>query len=141
MKENKGLYIPLPYAYSKFLFYSSFSMLLSAIIAIIMNDIYITIYFILLFLTSINYWRRPEYGFRRNIDLLVVNIGIFTTLWQACLLKNEFCRFVFLSMALSCGIFYIIEYILIYNKSVTWIIFHMAIHMYTSLASLFIIFN
>ena len=39
MKENEGLYIPLPYAYSKFLFYSSFSMLLSAIIAIIMNDI------------------------------------------------------------------------------------------------------
>ena len=117
----EGVLLPMSYSYSKFLFYSSFSMLISAIIAIIMNDTAVTTYFILLFLTSINYWRRPEYGFRRNIDL--------------------FCRFVFLSMFLSVSFFYLIEQILVYYRSLKWIAFHMSIHIYVSLSALFIVFN
>ena len=136
-----GISLPMSYNYSKFLFYSSFSMLLSCTIAIIMNEPYVTTYFLLLFLTSINYWRRPEYGIRRNIDLFVVYAGVFITFWQACLLKNEFCRFMFLSLFLNAAFFYIIEQILCYCRCVTWIIFHMAIHIYESLAALFVIFN
>jgi hypothetical protein len=131
----------MPIQYSKFLFYSSFSMLISAIIAIIINDIYVTIYFFILFLTSINYWRRPEYGLRRNIDLFVVNCGIVIVFYQVCLLKNEFCRFVFFSMSICSAVFYIIENILEYNKNLQWIIFHMAIHLYVSLSALFVVFN
>ena len=137
----EGVNIPMSYNYSKFLFYSSFSMLISALIAIYMNDIYITIYFFLLFLSSINYWRKPEYGFRRNIDLLVVNMGIFGLLYQICLLKNEFCRHVYMSLALCSIIYYIIEHIFSYFKNPKWIIFHMTIHIYVSAAALFIIFN
>jgi hypothetical protein len=131
----------MPLSYSKFLFYSSFSMLLSAIISIIVNDLYVTIYFFLLFLTSINYWRRPEYGLRRNIDLFVVKCGIIIVFYQFCLLKNEFCRFVFLSLSFCSTIFFIIEHILVYFNSLKWIIFHMTIHLYMSLSALFVIFN
>ena len=138
---EEGVLLPMSYSYSKFLFYSSFSMLISAIIAIIMNDTAVTTYFILLFLTSINYWRRPEYGFRSNIVLFVVYIGVFIIFWQACLLKNEFCRFVFLSMFLSVSFFYLIEQILVYYRNLKWIAFHMSIHIYVSLSALFIVFN
>jgi hypothetical protein len=131
----------LPLSYSKFLFYSSFSMLISAIISIMVNDLYVSIYLLLLFLTSINYWRRPEYGLRRNIDMFVVKFGIFTVFYQVCLLKNELCRFIFLSIAFCSTIFYIIEHILSYYNSLKWVIFHMTIHLYMSLAVLFVVFN
>jgi hypothetical protein len=137
----EGVHLPISYNYSKFLFFSSFSMLISTLIAIYMNDIYITIYFFLLFLSSINYWRKPEYGFRRNIDLLIVKIGIISLLSQICLLKNEFCRHIYISLAFCAAIFYIIEHILVYFINVKWIIFHMSIHIYISLAALLIIFN
>ena len=133
--------LTMPIKYSKFLFYSSFSMLISAIIAIIINDLYVTIYFFILFLTSINYWRRPEYGLRRNIDLFVVNCGVIIVFWQLCLLKDEFCRFVFFGMSACSVVFYIIENILQHYNSLQWIIFHMAIHLYVSLSALFVIFN
>jgi hypothetical protein len=136
---NDKLIIPIQY--SKFLFYSSFSMLVSAIIAIIINDIYVTTYFFILFLTSINYWRRPEYRLRRNIDLFVVNCGIIIVFYQVCLLKNEFCRYVFFSMSFCSAVFYIIENILEYYNNLQWIIFHMAIHLYVSLSALFVVFN
>jgi hypothetical protein len=131
----------MPLSYSKFLFYSSFSMLISAIIAIILNDVYVTIYFFILFLSSINYWRRPEYGLRRDIDLFVVKCGVIIVFYQVCLLKNEFCRFVFLSLSFCSTIFFIIEHILVYYNNLQWIIFHMTIHLYMSLTALFVIFN
>ena len=137
---NEAL-LTMPIKYSKFLFYSSFSMLISAIIAIIINDLYVTIYFFILFLTSINYWRRPEYGLRRNIDLFVVNCGVIIVFWQVCLLKDEFCRFVFLGMSACSVVFYIIENILQHYNSLQWIIFHMTIHLYVSLSALFVVFN
>ncbi len=131
----------MPNKYSKFLFYSSFSMLISAIIAIIINDLYVTVYFLLLFLTSINYWRRPEYGLRRNIDLFVVNCGVIIVFWQVCLLKDEFCQYIFLCLCACSVVFYIIEHILQHYDNLQWIIFHMAIHLYVSLSALFVIFN
>jgi hypothetical protein len=137
----EGVHLPMSYNYSKFLFFSSFSMLISTLFAIYMNDIYITIYFFLLFLSSINYWRKPEYGFRRNIDLLLVKVGVIILLSQICLLKNEFCRHVYISLAFCSVIFYIIEHILVYMINVKWIVFHMAIHLYISSAALFVIFN
>ena len=131
----------VPLSYSKFLFLSSFSMLISAIIAIIVNDIFVTSYFLLIFLTSINYWRRPEYGFRRDIDLFVVRCGIFIGFYQVSLLKSELCRFMCLSIGFCSIVFYMIEHILVYFNSLKWIIIHMTIHLYMILGVLFIVFN
>ena len=136
-----GLTIPLPYEYSKFLFYSSFSMLIATIISYIMNDIYVTSYFLVLFITSINYWRRPEYGLRRDIDMFMVKFGFCALLWQLCLLKSEFSRYILVSIFLCSIFFYIIEHILVYLKSVKWIVFHMAIHIYASGSALLVILN
>ena len=97
--------------YSIFLFYSSFSMGLAMIISYIMNDLYVSLYFLFLFLSSINHWRRPEYGIRRNIDLLIVYIGCAFTILRVCVLKNEFNRYIVLSMLFCIVIFYFFEYI------------------------------
>jgi hypothetical protein len=136
-----GISLPMSYEYSKFLFYSSFSMLIATIISYIMNDIYITSYFLIMFLTSINYWRRPEYGLRRNIDLFMVKFGLCAVLWQVCLLKSEFTRYCLVYLFICCVFFYIIEHILCYMKSVKWIIFHMAIHMYFSSGALMVVLD
>ena len=136
-----GHIIPMSYSYSKFLFFSSFSMAVSAVIAYIMNDFYITVYMFLLCFTSINHWRKPEYGLRRNIDLTIVSIGILYAVLKLFLLKNEFYRVCLLILGFCGIIFYVLEYILSYLDSPKWIIFHMAIHMYTSCAACLMLFD
>ena len=136
-----GHHFPMCYSYSKFLFYSSFSMCVGAFIAYIMNDIYISVYLLLLFLTSINHWRKPEYGLRRNIDLSLVSIGMFYTLLKFCLLKDEFHRVGVLILSCCMMLFFILEYILSYLDSPKWIIFHMTLHIYVSATACLMIFD
>jgi hypothetical protein len=136
-----GFKIPMEYEYSKFLFYSSFSMGISAFIAYIMNDLYITVYFFLLFLTSINHWRQPEYGLRRNIDITVVGIGFFYALLKIFLLKDEFHRVGLIIIGICSVFMYTFEYVLEYFDSPKWIIFHMTLHLYASCAAFLMIFD
>jgi hypothetical protein len=136
-----GYKLPMCYDYSKFLFFSSFSMGVSAFIAYIMNDVYITVYLILLFLTSINHWRKPEYGLRRNIDLSVVFIGACYATLKIFLLKDEFHRVGLIILAFCGIVFYSIEWILSYLDSPKWIIFHMTLHIYASCGACLMIFD
>lgn len=127
--------------YSKFLFYSSFSMCLGFIISYIMNDLYVSLYFLFLFLSSINHWRKPEYGIRRNLDLFIVYCGVACLIFQCSLLKSEFSRFIILSILFNCMVFYFIEYILVYFNSNKWVILHMCIHIYTLLVLAFLLID
>ena len=136
-----GHTFPMSYSYSKFLLYSSFLIGISAFIAYIMNDLYISVYLFLLFLTSINYWRKAEYGLRRNIDLTVVSIGAIYTLLYLFLLKDEFHRVGLLIIFFCCFLFFILEHILCYLGSAKWIVFHMALHIYFVCGSLLVIFD
>lgn len=66
-----------------FLFYSCFITLLS-----ISSSLYYKIYDLMILsimiqITSINYWRRPVKGIRRNIDIITVNLSTFYNLWTA----------------------------------------------------------
>ena len=137
-KEDAFTYL-INRKYCKFLCYSSMSIFLASIIAYIMDDKYITIYLLFLFISSINHWRRPEYGIKRNIDLFLVYFGIAAGLIKASLLKSEFNRVMILSILLCCIIFYIIEFIMVYFNSNLWIVFHMTIHMYGAFCVLYII--
>jgi len=125
-----GHLLPMSYDYSKFLFFSSFSIGISAVIAYIMNDLYISVYLLLLFLTSINHWRKPEYGLRRNIDLTVVSFGGLYALLNIFLLKDEFYRVGLLIILFCAFVFYILEHIMSYFDSPKWIVIHMALHIY-----------
>lgn len=140
-RENEGCYYPMPYKYSKYLFYSSFTMSLTALIALYFDEGVTSFYYFILFLTSINFWRKPEYGIRHKMDKTVVYIGacyVFFIIYM--LLNKEFYRIVFINMFLCVLIFDIISRTLCMFHSTKWIIFHMAIHIYASAMGLFIFF-
>ena len=141
IKRNDGCGYPLPYKYSKYLFLSSFLMSLTALIAIYFDEGIVSIYYFLLFLTSINFWRKPEYGLRHKIDKLLVYAGVvYVFIYIYILLNKEFYRIMFINLFICVLAFNMIEYILCYLESTKWIIFHMAIHLYVSLMGLFMFF-
>jgi len=127
--------------YGKFLFYSSFCMFFSGWLSYYMDDAYYSIYFLILFLSSLNHWRKPEYGIRRSVDLFIVYSGVIYTLLRICLLKDEFNRYMLLSMLFCLIIFYIIEFIFVYINSNKWVILHMTIHLYAALMIVFVLFD
>jgi hypothetical protein len=127
--------------YKKYLFCSSFFMLFASIISYIKNDIYKGIYYIILFITSINFWRDPIHGLRRNMDLSIVYFGVLFTLTQLYLLKDDFYMYCILSMCLCCLVFYIMEFICVTYLSNKWVIYHMTLHLYASLIVVFILFD
>jgi len=137
---GEGCSLPLPYKYSKYLFCSSFLMSVTALVTLYYDEGYTSLYYFLLFLTSINFWRRPEYGFRRQLDQLLVYSGCLYVLYNVFLvLKTEFQRVTFISLFACVLIFDIIELLLCYFNSTKWIIFHMAIHLYVSLMGFYVL--
>ena len=122
---------------TKYLVYTSFLFLLSALLSFLYNSFYSSIIIFLLFLTSINHWNRPDNNIIKRIDLFIVKIvGIYFIINS--LYKDEVCREFFNSISISIVIFYMIEHILDFYKNNKWIIFHMALHIYASY--LFILF-
>jgi hypothetical protein len=137
----EGCRYPLPYKYSKYLVMSSCLMSLSALFALYFDEGFISIYFFLLFLTSINFWRKPQYGIRHKIDKMLVYTGVIYFLFYTYILLNkEFYRIMFLNLFICVLSFDIIERICCYFNSTKWIIFHMTVHLYVSIMGLFIIF-
>ena len=137
----EGCQYPLPYKYSKYLVMSSFLMGLSALFALYFDEGFISIYFFLLCLTSINFWRKPQYGIRHKIDKMLVYTGVIYFLFYTYILLNkEFYRIMFLNLFICVLSFDIIERICCYFNSTKWIIFHMTVHLYVSIMGLFIIF-
>jgi hypothetical protein len=137
---REGCGYPLPYKYSKYLFLSSFLMALTALISIYFNEGFTSLYYFLLFLTSINFWRKPQYGLRYKIDKMLVYAGVvYVLIYIYILLNKEFYRIMFINLFLCVLMFYMIEHTLYYFNSTKWIVFHMAIHLYVSMMGLFIL--
>jgi hypothetical protein len=62
--------------YSKWIYYTSFNLIIISIIGLYNNYYLNTVSVFSVFLTSINYWRYPIKGFRRNIDIMAVGLSI-----------------------------------------------------------------
>ena len=129
---------PLNPNYSRFLFYSSFMIGLSSMIAFYINDRILTLFLFLLFLTSINYWRKPEYGLRRQIDMSLCAIGFLYFIISSFVFLPEFNRIMYINTFICIGVFYTLEYILSYLRSAKWIVFHMVMHIYTAFFSVIV---
>lgn len=135
---SNGCNYPIPYKFSKYLVYSSCIFSVSSINALYIDDTTACIYFLFLFLTSINFWKKPDYGARRNIDKLFVYIGVLYFASYVYLLKTEFYKKMYLYLFICVLWFNILEHILCYFNSPKWIIVHMTMHIYTFFMSLFI---
>jgi len=139
-KIGEGCTLPLPYKYSKYLFCSSFLMSVTALVTLYHDEGITSLYYFLLFLTSINFWRRPEHGFRRQLDQLLIYSGCLYVFYNVFLvLKTEFQRVTFISLFACVLIFDIIEIVLCYFNSTKWIIFHMAMHLYVSMMGFYVL--
>lgn len=62
--------------YSKWIYYTSFNLIIISMIGLYNNYYLNTLSVFSVFLTSINYWRHPIKGFRRNIDIMTVCLSI-----------------------------------------------------------------
>jgi len=91
-------------------------------------------------LASINYWRKPLLGYRRNIDIFATNFAMITYIYYgfniAIFYPKLVCAFNVYSMWL------------LYNKSCkyyklqdnNWIKYHMLFHLYATFSQLYLIF-
>jgi hypothetical protein len=70
----KGLVMPKPQA--DYLFYTSFSALVGSLYGFYKKKNINSLGVFLIFVTSINYWRNPVHGWRRNIDIITSILGL-----------------------------------------------------------------
>jgi hypothetical protein len=133
----EGCVFPLDYKYSKFLFYTSFLFSISFLIAIYLSKYYAIFYWFMLFFSSINHWKNPDYDYKQKIDMSVVFVGILNTIGYVFILPNEFYKKMFLYLFICTLCFHILSHIYSYFNSSKWIIFHMTMHIYVFIMSLF----
>ena len=125
--------LPLVYDYSKYLFYSSFSIGISSVVSIYYRDYVTFLFMFMLFLTSINYWYKPDYGLRRNIDMFlckVINVYFYITTLSV---YDEYCNVIFVYGLYHVMFLYLLEHLYYYYNNKQWIIIHMAIHVHLAL--------
>lgn len=77
----------LPKDQSDLLFWTSFLILFTAIYAFIKRKYDISAFCFLVFITSLNHWRDPQFGFRRNLDVAAVCLGFMYIFLRAILIN------------------------------------------------------
>jgi hypothetical protein len=135
-----GCMLPLSYQYSKYLYYSSFLLGASACISFYFQDYYTFLFMFVLFLSSIQFWRKPDYGIQRDVDMFLCKcLAVYFYMNTLCY-YDEFCRTMYMSCFICIFLFLMTEWILYSIKNKQWIIFHMAIHIYVSFFTPFILY-
>jgi hypothetical protein len=88
------------------------------------------------FITSINYWRCPDYSWRRYIDIVVVNYSIAHQNYYAYVHNAENFRISFLFMEIGTCCFLLGVYF--YNKKQYWLstYFHALLHFFANIANI-----
>lgn len=132
--------LPLSYNYSKYLFYSSFLLGISSYISFYFQDYYTFLFMFVLFLSSIKFWRKPDYGLQRDIDMFLCKcIAVYFYMNTLCF-YDEFSRTMYIYVFMCLFLFLMIEWILFSLKHKKWIIFHMTIHIYVAFFTPFILY-
>ena len=86
-----------------------------------------------IFLTSVNYWRKPDYSYRRYLDIVVVTVSVS---YQHYIAFYSKCYIIYFIFAFIGKISYLLgKYY--YNKN-NWLstYFHMGLHLSLNIASL-----
>ena len=87
--------------------------------------------------TSINFWRNPQFGYRRTIDMTMCKIlGVFLLINSINF--QEFNRVLYECIIVTFLTYSFIENILWSFNNHQWIIFHLAMHIYTAYFLVFI---
>lgn len=91
----------LPKDQANIIFAISFLIIFTSIYAFSKKYYDVAFFCILAFVTSINHWRDAQFGFRRNVDMLVVNIGFIYLFIRAIILGIKSVLFWFFFLAVG----------------------------------------
>jgi hypothetical protein len=136
MENNEFTYLKeeriLLQEHANFLWSTSWASLASSVCALYNKYYIFTCFDFSVFLSSLNYWRRPAYGLRRNIDITLVYTSLLYQSYRA--LQSQYARkhFSVLFIGMMC---YPISYYY-YNKKKYWLstYFHSGIHIFGNLS-------
>ena len=122
---------PLPYDYSKYLFYSSFFIGASSLVCLYFKDYYSFLVMFVLFLSSIHYWSNTIDGIGRYLDLYMCRVFGFYFYINSLLYKDEFSQQIYTYGMYNVIFLFLIENIFYYYNNPKWIILHMGVHFYS----------
>ena len=88
--------------YSKRILLASFFALPSIFLAFILQLYRCCFVSFSVFLSSINYWRMPRYGFRRQLDVFIVVLGFWYQFYRSYECEYQKMYFLTLGMAVWC---------------------------------------
>ena len=93
----------LPPTYSNILWGGSWMSLASALYAIHRGHYDLAIIPGGVWLTSINYWRKPDYSWRRYVDISYVHLSLAYQIWRAR--NSEYRIYYYTTLAIGCSFF------------------------------------
>lgn len=124
--------IPHKNGFTDYLYYTSYFIGLSSLVSYYHGDYTTFLFMFFLFLTSINYWKNPSYGIRRNVDLFLVKMINVYFYGTTLVYSDEFCHQVFVNCLYHVLFLYFIEHLYVYANHKHWVVLHMMIHVYLS---------
>ena len=119
-----GCILPLPYYACIYTF--SYLSLVSFAYAVYRNYIFLCIVPGSVFLSSILYWQRPDYSWRRYVDMIVVQLG----LWYQCYIAwySEMGILYYITVVLCCISFLLGVHYYQKRNLLMSTIFHLLVH-------------
>lgn len=132
--KAKGQGDPLIINLRGFLFFSSLFFLFPAALAVQHLRLrYLTMLYSLTTLASLNYWRYPVHGLRRNIDLIIARTSFFITLVSGIIfIKNRTYLVVGWSFAVCIPFCYYLSHKLSKLRMKQWCVAHMMMHAFVA---------
>ncbi len=102
--DNDGLYnrLIVPKSHANYLFYSSCSFAITSLYGVYKKEYIKSLGVFLIFTSSINYWRNPVHGLRRNVDIVSSILGILINVQNS----NEHPRRLYLILFLFFGLLF-----------------------------------
>lgn len=132
MLENQILTKPQ----AKFLWRTSWFSVISSLYALYQKHYWLALFPGSVFITSINYWRCPDYSWRRYIDIFVVNYSVVHQTYFAYVHNAENFQTSFLFM--QTGAFCFLLGVYFYEKKQYWLstYFHALLHFFANIANI-----
>ena len=139
MPRKDGLFhggLLLPPNQALFMWLVAWSNLFTGIFGLCRNHSSLAISPLLVFVTSLNYWRKPVYGLRRNLDMLSVVLGTLFATLRSFYSERKVLFWIFGFM--GCSSYFVSWYFhRNYYKSYPWIstITHALVHVFACLSN------
>jgi len=121
-----------PNSSAHILYYTSYFFLVASMVSYAYHDVLSSMFFLALFMTSINHWRNPCFGFNRIIDITCCCL-ILVYMYLLFLLNYGSFHMIVFEIILTIIVFVLLmEWIFYVMGHPFWIVFHLIIHTYAA---------